>query len=279
MNWKFIARRYNGSVYSTPADQTVEFEITDPRGAKVKADKATLNAFGSAWGSLELTEQMPLGEYRVQFWDEGRKHAIGNATLFRLEEYKLPEFKVSVQTPEENGKEEGLPSRRKGRGHHSGRLLLRRAGGQRERRGDRAPESVLAVGGTSRVTFPWFYEDMDNPPAQRTGAGTAAGQIVKRETLKTDATGKATLTFDTPANAGQDFEYRIEARVTDSSRREITGSGTVRVTRQRYYVYPQAEHNLYRPQDKVQREFQGARRERTTGADRGHGQGHARLLV
>jgi len=104
VNWKFIARRYNGSVYSTPGSEVVEFEITDPRGTKVKADKATLNAFGSAWGMLELTEQMPLGEYRVQFWDAGRKNGIGNATLFRLEEYKLPEFKVSVKTPEEDGK-------------------------------------------------------------------------------------------------------------------------------------------------------------------------------
>ena len=70
-------------------------------------------------------------------------------------------------------------------------------------------------------------------------------------TLKTDATGKATLTFDTPQNSGQDFEYDIEARVTDASRREITGHGTVRVTQQRYYVYATPAHNLYRPQDKV----------------------------
>src|SRR6266850_412399 len=40
VQWKFIARRYNGSVYSTPSDSTIEFEITDPRGTKVKADKA-----------------------------------------------------------------------------------------------------------------------------------------------------------------------------------------------------------------------------------------------
>ena len=104
VNWKFTARRYNGSVYSTPSDQTVEFEITDPRGAKVKEDKTKLNTFGSAWGTLELTEQMPLGEYRITFWEEGRKNdrQIGQATLFRLEEYKLPEFKVSVSTPEES---------------------------------------------------------------------------------------------------------------------------------------------------------------------------------
>src|SRR5207244_1786325 len=94
--------------YSTPSDQMIAFQIDDPRGAKVKEDKVKLNAFGSVWGSLDLTETMPLGEYRVTFWDEGKKRQIGSATLFRLEEYKLPEFKVSVQTPEEAGKKKAF---------------------------------------------------------------------------------------------------------------------------------------------------------------------------
>ncbi|MBI3192410.1 MAG: alpha-2-macroglobulin, partial [Pedosphaera parvula] len=96
--------------------------------------------------------------------------------------------------------------------------------------------------------------DIDQDPYRYRRYG-GRGQIMKRETLKTDATGKATLTFGTPQDAGQDFEYQIEARVTDASRREITGNGTARVTRQRYYVHPRAPHNLYRPQDKVTVEF------------------------
>lgn len=254
--WKFIARQYDGSVYSTPAEATIEYEIYDPRGSKVHQGKSKLNAFGSAWGSLELTEQMPLGEYRIQFWDEGRKNGIGSATLFRLEEYKLPEFKVAIQTPEE------LVG--------TDRRAVRKA----FRLGDKVEVNIQADyyfgGAVANATcevlvyqnpfyhhwhrpyeFPWYYEDMTPQWQSRRYYGRGDGQIIKRETLKTDATGKATLIFDTPANAGQDFEYRIEARVTDASRREIVGSDTVRVTRQRYYVYPRAEHNLYKPQDKV----------------------------
>ena len=250
-NWKFIARRYNGSVYSTPANVTIEYEITDPRGTKVKSDKIRLNEFGSAWGSLELTDKMPLGEYRVTFWDEGRQHGIGNATLFRLEEYKLPEFKVSVTTPEENGQKKTF------------------------RLGETVEASIQAdyyFGGPvanaevqvlvhqkpywhywhEARLYPWYYDDLDNgSPYGRWRGGYGGDQIITNATLKTDATGKATLTFDTPQNSGQDFEYDIEARVTDASRREITGHGTVRVTRQRYYVYATPAHNLYRPQDKV----------------------------
>ena len=51
--------------------------------------------------------------------------------------------------------------------------------------------------------------------------------------------------------AADNFEYVIEARVTDRSRREIVGQGAVRVTRQRYYVHPRPERNLYRPGEPV----------------------------
>ena len=64
------------AVYTTPANQVVEYQINDPRGTKVSEGKATLNDFGSAWGSLELGEQMPLGEYTIQFWDQGRRTAL-----------------------------------------------------------------------------------------------------------------------------------------------------------------------------------------------------------
>jgi uncharacterized protein YfaS (alpha-2-macroglobulin family) len=264
-HWKFTARRHNGSVYSTPSGQTVEFEITDPRGTKVQADAATLNPFGSAWGSLDLTEAMPLGEYRIQFWDQGRKARIGSSTLFRLEEYKLPEFKVTVATPDED-RRPGVPP-----GSAPRKKIFRL--------GDTVEATIQAdyyfggpvanadvevvvhqnpfwIAWPQPHEFPWFYQDMDGDrqPWRRGWGGQ--GPIIKRETLKTDATGKASVRFETPANQGQDFEYRIEARVTDASRREIVGSGNVRVTRQSYYVYARAEHNLYRPQDTVTVEFQ-----------------------
>jgi len=223
VNWKFVARRYNGSTYSTPSDQVVEFEITDPRGAKVKSDKVTLNAFGSAWGALEVTEQMPLGEYHIQFSQNGT--GIGGATLFRLEEYKLPEFKVSVKTPDDERATNG-PARKK----------IFRLGDKVELEvqadyyfgGGVANANVEVVVYQSpywrwwprRREFPWFYEDMDQNYSRWGRYYGGGGQIIKRETLKTDATGKARVSFDTPRGAGQDFEYRVEARVTDSSRRE-----------------------------------------------------------
>ena len=246
VSWKFIARRYDGAVYSTPAHQTVEFEIRDPRGSEVKKDKVKLNAFGSAWGSLELTESMPLGEYRVIFWDEKRSNYIGEAVLFRLEEYKLPEFKVSIQTPREKGQRKAFCL---------GDIV------EVDIQADYYFGGAVANADVEVVVyqnpfyhfwqtprdFPWYYE---NTNSYRSYYGD--GQVIKREKIKTDAAGKAVLKFETPKNARQDFEYRVEARVTDASRREIIANETVRVTRQAYYVYFDNKHNLYRPQDKVE---------------------------
>ncbi|HET7113735.1 MAG TPA: alpha-2-macroglobulin family protein, partial [Pyrinomonadaceae bacterium] len=239
----------NGT-YSTPSDRVIEYEITDPRGIKVTAGKATLNAFGSAWGALELGEQLPLGQYQIQFWEENKAHHIGTAALFRLEEYKLPEFKVAVRTPEQDGKKKAF------------------------RLGEQVEVDIQAdyyFGGPvtnasvevvvyqnpfyhywfPRRDYPWYYQDLEQQRRGNYYYG-ARGQVIKRETIRTDSTGKARLTFDTPReNYNQDFEYRIEARVVDSSRREIVATDNVRVTRQRYYVYPRSERNIYRPQDKV----------------------------
>jgi alpha-2-macroglobulin len=249
MQWKFIARQSRNGAYATPANAIVEYQINDPRGTKVTEGKSTLNEFGSAWGSLELGEQLPLGEYTVYFWDQERRNNIGNARLFRLEEYKLPEFKVQVKTPEEAGKKKAF---------RLGEKVEVEIQADYYFGGAVSSASVEAVVYQlpfyhywfPRRDYPWYYDHYEQQRHNYYGRGQ--GTVVKRETIKTDATGKAKLTFDTPReNYNQDYEYRVEARVVDSSRREIIASDRVRVTRQRYYVYPRPERNIYRPKDKV----------------------------
>ncbi|MCZ6873809.1 MAG: hypothetical protein O7G88_09800 [bacterium] len=186
----------------------------------------------------------------MRFWDEGKRHHIGSATLFRLEEYKLPEFKVTVETPRADGKAkaflvgEQIEASVKAAYYFGGPVA-------------NANVELVVYQKPFRHwwrpprQFPWFYKDLSQP----TGYWYGQGQVVKRQTLKTNAEGEATFSLDSPHAANQDFEFRVEARVTDASRREVTGSGSVRVTRQLYYVYPNAKHNLYRPQDKVEISF------------------------
>jgi uncharacterized protein YfaS (alpha-2-macroglobulin family)/tetratricopeptide (TPR) repeat protein len=248
VQWKILARTWSANGYRTPSDQSIEYEITSPRGEKITSGPITINAFGSAWGEVELSESTALGEYHIQFWkDKNHQDWIGQATLFRMEEYKLPEFKVTVSTPEENGRPKAF---RLGEYVQATIQADYYFGGPVSN----ASAEVLIYQNpyyhwwTRPREFPWCYESPD-PWRWRNYGG---GQIIKRETLKTDAEGRAVLTFETPADSPQDYEYRIEARVIDASRREVVGSGTVRVTRQRYYVHPLPRHNLYQPNDKVE---------------------------
>ena len=100
VSWKAIARTYDGTRYATPSEAQLSWSIYDPLGAVVKEGTATLDGFGSTWATLATEAAMPLGEYTVRFEKKGQGQ-IGYATLFRLEEYKLPEFEVSVRVPED----------------------------------------------------------------------------------------------------------------------------------------------------------------------------------
>ncbi|MBN2496931.1 MAG: alpha-2-macroglobulin [Deltaproteobacteria bacterium] len=250
VQWKIVARTHDGATYSTPAGKVLEWEITGPRGAKKAAGKAKLNAFGSAWDKLELNAEMALGEYRISFWTEGRRRHVGSATLFRLEEYKLPEFSVSVQVPQEAGRPkifrtgDSVEAEIQVDYYFGGAVV----GAEVEVIVTQKP--YYAIWRPAR-DYPWYYGDIDPQPYAHYGY---ASQI-KREKLKTDGAGKAIVRFDTPLGAQQDLEYRIEARVTDSSRREVIGAGTVRVARQAFRVFAQPRHFLHRPDEDVRVDF------------------------
>ena len=137
----------------------------------------TLNAFGSAWGNIPVNESMPLGEYQVIFYDS-EKRSIGSASLFRLEEYKLPEFQVTIQTPEENGKKKSF---RLGETVDVNIQAEYYFGGPVA---NANVEVVIYQNPFHHWWYPhheysWFYEDFQQ---QRTWYGQ--GQIMKRETLK-----------------------------------------------------------------------------------------------
>jgi len=251
VQWKMTARLYRDSIYTTPAEQVLEYEIQDPRGAKVMEGTLTLNQFGSAWDDLEVSDAMPLGSYQAQFWTKDRKEHIGAAELFRLEEYKLPEYEVTVSTGEDD---KGRP-----RTYQVGDRVEIEISAQYYFGAPVANADVEVVvyqrpywhWWQPEKKYNWLYEDSNPYRWNYWGKGDQ----IRREQIKTGQEGKALFSFDTPLNTNQDFEYTVEARVVDSSRREIVGSDTVRVTRQKYFVHIDTEHKIYRPGETAELTF------------------------
>ncbi|NUL81666.1 MAG: alpha-2-macroglobulin [Armatimonadetes bacterium] len=247
VQWKSILRAYQEQTYATPAGKRLELSITDPKGEKVKTGLISLNDFGSCWGDLELTDKMPLGQYMLHFSDPSNaNNHIGSAVLFRLEEYKLPEFKVSVSTLEENGVKktfrlgEPIEIEIKAEFYFGGAV------------GDADVDVVVRQRNfypyfAPDRRYPWYFEETRYG---RWGYNWDRGQEIRREKLKTDGDGRARLTIESPPS-GDNIEYIVEARVTDSSRREIVSTGTVRVTNQRYFAHLDAKRFLVRPGDRA----------------------------
>ncbi len=239
VQWKIIARTRSNETWATPSGRTIAWEIQSPREEKVASGEAKLNAFGSFWASLPLTDSMPLGAYQVIFKPVGKNDddELGEATLFRLEEYKLPEFRVQVSTPENKL-------------YRLGETVEATIDASYYFGGPVANATVEAVVYQKpfiRYWYPWHVYDW----YYDTTTYEDEGVIVKRETLKTDANGRAILRLDTTRDQS-DMKFRIEARVVDASRREVRGEGTVAVTKQRYSVIVQPEHYIHRPGDRVE---------------------------
>lgn len=245
VKWKFIARVRDDDRWTTPANATLEYEIINPRGEKVANGRANLNEFGTFWSELTLTESMPLGAYmlRLRKAGAGEHEFVGHAQLFRLEEYKLPEFVVDVAPPAVDGKPKTF---------RLGERVEVAIEASYYFGGPVANATVEAV--VFREPFARYwplhrqYSWLWPRPPQH------GATEVLRQTLRTDAAGRAILTIDTPRD-GQDSIYRIEARVIDASRREVVGKGEIRVTRQRYTVMAQPQRYIVRPGDKVTIDF------------------------
>ena len=238
VQWKMLARIRENEDWVTPSGESLDYEILDPRGQKVAAGVAKLSAFGSFWSELPLTDAMPLGVYHVNF--KSKDQHRGTAQLFRLEEYKLPEFLVKVSTPE-------------GKQYRSGDTIEATIDATYYFGGPVANATVEVVVHQSpfyRYWTPWREYSWYYDPHPHSYGGT----IVKRETLQTDGDGRAVVRIETPQDSG-DMSYRIEARVVDASRREVRGEGTVRVMRQRYSVMAHPEHYVHRPGDSVSIDF------------------------
>src|SRR5205085_1505935 len=77
--------------------KTVNVTIEDPNSGKIFEKDLPLSTRGTFSGDVDLSDEAPLGSYNITA-------KIGEATssgYFEVQEYKKPEFKVTVKGPKE----------------------------------------------------------------------------------------------------------------------------------------------------------------------------------
>lgn len=251
ISFKGILRQYDGAIFSTPAGMSVKARIYDAQGTQVKEGVYAVNDYGSFDDSFTLDEKSVLGEYRLELYTgDGNTH-LANTTLFRLEEYKLPEFIVNVKP---QAKDDTTTSK----GYRLGDKVTIEVDAQYYFGGPVANAQVEYLVYQSNYVqsympprdYPWYYEDMvryNNYENYR--------QLMKQEKITTDAQGKAHFVIETPKDSASDLQYHVEVRVVDQSRREIISANDIKVTKNAFFASLRAKNNLYHPGDKAQVEI------------------------
>lgn len=249
ISFKGLLRQYEGSRFSTPSGLSVKARIYDAQGNQVKEGVYQLNAYGSFDDSLTLDAKAVLGEYRLQVFTLEGDATIANTVLFRLEEYKLPEFTVTIR-PE--SKDDAPASK----GFRLGDTIKIEVDAQYYFGGPVANaqveyllyQSPYAHSYETPREYPWYYDN----ESMNYRHYEYNRQLIKTEKITTDAQGKATFTIESPKDSATDLNYSVQARVVDQSRREIVSSSDIKVTKNAFFAYLKPKQNLYRPGDKAQ---------------------------
>ena len=262
--------RYDSEAARSPsAGQTVKLVVRNPRGEKLLEKNLTLDEAGGAETELALTAEAVLGVYNVQF------EKMPGAVNFRVEEYKKPEFEVTVEAPQEPiALGETITATVKAKYYFGAPV----AEGKIKYKVLRSEHQA-----TWYPPWPWdwyygpgawwFAGDYPWYPGWRQWGvarpvcswGPHYGwqkppELVAEAEAPLAADGTFKIEIDTrPAKAlfaDRDHRYEITAEVTDASRRTIVGQGTVLAARRPFKVYAWVGRGHYRAGDTVDAFFQ-----------------------
>jgi uncharacterized protein YfaS (alpha-2-macroglobulin family) len=226
---KAIVRKEVNDNLVLPDDRTLTMRVTGPDGKVVFNKELPVSAHGTVAADFDLASDAALGYYGIVFndstksgeWNDG----FGVGGSFYVEEYKKPEYQVTVKMPVAHLLQ-GSPIQAS--------IEARYFFGEPV-----AGAKVTYVVHTSQHY--WWDEDEEDDNGEGDSSAEANdeddtdsgyGETEQQEHQGVlDANGQLTVTLPTAVdNKHNDQDYRIEARVTDAANREVSGHSTVLAT-------------------------------------------------
>jgi len=257
--------KYDQPEDSQFAKRTYGVEVRSPKGEKVLEKDYTTDTFGGLEGEFELASGATLGAYHILL-KEG-PNGIG-AGHFRVEEYKKPEYEVTVEAPKEpimlGEKVTAMINAR----YYFGAPVQQAKVKYKVMRTSNN-EQWYPIGPWDWMYgrgYWWFaYDCRWLPGWQDWGCKRPMGwwwggvreqpELVAEAEVEIQADGTLPVTIDTTLakeiHPDQDHTYTITAEVVDQSRRTIVGSGTVMVARKPFKVFAWVDRGYYRTGDDI----------------------------
>ena len=270
MQFKFwVARaQYDQDDKSEFAHQSFQVEIHNPKGEKIYAETLTADNYGGIAGKFDLPDDATLGQYTLQIVNHG-------GGTFRVEEYKKPEFEVTVDAPTEPVMLGDKITATINAKYYFGSPVTNATVKYKVLRTEHTA-TWYPPGPWDWLYGPgywWFAYDYDwypgwpnwgcVRPMQPGSGGSGANRrrpksspSAKRPSAPT-ARCKSRSTRRSPhaMHPDQDHRYQIKAEVVDQSRRTIVGTGEVLVARKPFKVFAWVDRGYYRVGDTITASF------------------------
>ena len=255
VEFKGTIRKNSTADYEAYANKNVTVTIKDSRYAEVYKEVLTTNDLGSFNGEFKIDKEAPLGTYWIYTnIDESNSSAVS----FEVEQFKKPEYKVTVNTD---------------KGQYYGEDLLKATVEANYYFGSPVDGAEVEYNVYKKryhqpwwkfSEYAWWYEDYYanlDPNSQYSGA-----DMIYSGTGTLNSEGKFDFEYQIKEDfkeeevdpwyrwwypQSNDFQYIVQARVVDKSRREISGVTTTFVTRGGFSLAANADKYWYKAGDEV----------------------------
>ncbi len=238
--FKGILRQWTASGYKLLDSKTVNVVVEDPNNGKLFEKDLPLSDRGTFSGQIDLGDEAPLGSYNITA-SVGEAKSSG---YFEVQEYKKPEFKVTVKGPKEFA-----------------------AVGEKVRFTVNANYFFGAPVTNADVHYyiykqryyHWWWGDEssdefddaagpENEGGDSEDYGYYGNDLVTEGDAVINSKGEAYVDFEVPAPDEKeewDYSFRLEASVTDASRREMQGAASFIGTRGKTVADAYPERYIY----------------------------------
>jgi uncharacterized protein YfaS (alpha-2-macroglobulin family) len=268
VKFKFWIRhaKYDQPETSDFANQNFTVEIRDPLGGKALSKVFTTDAYGGIEGEFPLPAVAKLGVYQLTVVN----FSAGGS--FRVEEYKKPEFEVSIDAPSEPVMlGEKITAKLKAKYYFGSPVTKAKVHYKITR--TNYSQQWYPLGEWDWLYGPgywWFAYDAPWYPGWREwgcrrplpwwwGARQDPPEIVADRQVEIGADGTLPIEIDTAVakliHPDEDHQYEITAEVVDQSRRTIVGTGKVLVARKPFKVFAWVDRGYYRVGDVIRADF------------------------
>jgi uncharacterized protein YfaS (alpha-2-macroglobulin family) len=267
VKYKFWVRhaRYDMRDTSEFAGRDFTVEIHNPKGEIIVSETKKADAYGGLEGEYKIPADAPLGVFNLGIKDHG-------GGSFRVEEYKKPEFEVTVDAPTEPVMlGEKITATIKAKYYFGSPVTKAKVKYKVQRTGQN--EQWYPYGPWDWLYGPgywWFAYDYQWYPGWRSWGclrpipfwwprGQQPPELVADQEVEIGPDGTVKLEIDTAVakaiHPDQDHKYSITAEVVDESRRTIVGTGNVLVARKPFSVYAWVDRGYYRVGNTVNASF------------------------